>query len=115
MHDSIGNCPLDLEEALARAGDDREFLRELVEMFLADVPGRLGELRDALDAGDASRVAAAAHGIKGAAANLAAEGIRRVAFDLEMKGRNAELADAPAVLAALEEEIRGLADWAATF
>ena len=59
-------------------------------------------------------MAAAAHGIKGAAANLAAEGIRRVALDLEMKGRGADLADAPAVLEALEEEIRALADWAAT-
>ena len=64
MHDPTKTCPLDLDEALARAGDDREFLRELVEMFLADVPDRLDELRAALDAGDAPRVATVAQAAK---------------------------------------------------
>ena len=54
MHDPTRQCPLDLDEALARAGDDREFLRELVEMFLADVPQRIEELRDALEAAEAA-------------------------------------------------------------
>ncbi len=108
-------CPLDLEDGLARAGGEKDFYKELLELFLEDVPQRLTELSSALGANDAARVASAAHSIKGAAANLSAMPVRETAYALETKGRSADLDGAPQLLTQLESEIRRLAEFVASY
>lgn len=80
-------CPVDLADGLARAGDDRVFYRELLDLFLDDARQRLVQLESALSAGDLAQVASTAHSIKGAAANLAAERARALAWAIESRGR----------------------------
>ncbi len=68
-------------------GDNDEFLRELVGIYLEDTPVRIAELETGLAAGDAEKVVRAAHSIKGSSANLGAAALRRVAEHLEHNAR----------------------------
>ncbi|MDQ7006016.1 MAG: Hpt domain-containing protein [Acidobacteriota bacterium] len=108
-------CPVDLEDGLARAGDDREFYKELLEIFLDDVPGRMEQLRAAIAAGQAEEVAGVAHSIKGAAANLSALAIRDTALSIETQGREGDLSQASALVEKLQDEIHRLAAYLRTF
>ena len=108
-------CPVDLEDGLARAGDDREFYKELLEIFLDDVPGRMEQLRAAIASGQAEEVASTAHSIKGAAANLSALAIRDTALNLETQGRGGDLSQASALAEKLQGEIDRLTVFLRTF
>jgi len=70
------------QEALERAGGDREMLREIAQLLLEDAPPKVEELRKARAAGDLPAVKRLAHGLKGAVSNLGglqmAEALRMV-------------------------------------
>jgi HPt (histidine-containing phosphotransfer) domain-containing protein len=101
----ISDAPITLNELLARCLNKTPVALRVLEAFAADAPGTIGQLRGAIEAGDAPSVAAAAHKIKGSAANLAAEKIRDAAYELEMCGRAGNLEAAPRLLARLEAEV----------
>jgi PAS domain S-box-containing protein len=69
---------------------------EMVDMFLgkfrAGMPGYLDKLRYELDSGSPEKIQAAAHGIKGMAANIGAEQVRRAAVDMELAAKAGDLA-----------------------
>lgn len=88
--------------ALARVDGDEELLREVAQLFLADYPRALGEIREAIASGDAKRLEREAHGLKGAAANFGAEPVVAAALELELMGRKGETGGAEAGLASLE-------------
>ena len=46
----------DIRAALERADGDEEFLTELIGLFLADSPGRMDEIRNAIEQGNPRRV-----------------------------------------------------------
>jgi HPt (histidine-containing phosphotransfer) domain-containing protein len=104
--------PVELDQALARVGGDRAFYRELLDMLLADAPGQVAEIAEALATGDASRVERAAHSLKGAAANLAAGPTRDAAAELESMGETGDLANAAGVLSVLARRLDELASYA---
>ncbi|MFM1852452.1 MAG: hypothetical protein RIS54_2136 [Verrucomicrobiota bacterium] len=64
-------------------GDNDEFLREIVGIFLEDTPKRLDELTECLGTQDVRRFTRAAHSIKGGSANLGAMALRAAAEKLE--------------------------------
>ncbi|MEY4938388.1 MAG: hypothetical protein RIQ93_123 [Verrucomicrobiota bacterium] len=64
-------------------GDNNEFLREIVVIFLADTPLRIAELDQSLGARDATKFIRAAHSIKGSSAILGALLLRTAAERLE--------------------------------
>jgi HPt (histidine-containing phosphotransfer) domain-containing protein len=66
------------------AGTD--FVRELVDTFLAEAPGMLSELRDALAADDATRFRRAAHSLKSNSNTFGALAFGAMAKDLELGG-----------------------------
>ena len=68
-------------------GDNDEFLRELVGIYLEDTPHRIAELESGLAAGDVAKFVRAAHSIKGSSANLGATALRREAEHLENQAR----------------------------
>lgn len=108
-------CPLDIEDGLARAGGEMDFYRELLDLFLDDVPPRMVELRAAAEARDGNRLAAAAHGIKGAAANLSAIALRDCAYQLEQRGRAGDLDGIELQIVELEEELSRLTEFVHAF
>ncbi len=64
-------------------GDQDEFLREIVGIYLEDTPLRIAELDQSLATGDVARFTRAAHSVKGSSANLGAMTVRAVAEKLE--------------------------------
>jgi CheY-like chemotaxis protein len=87
---------------------DQEFLAELVTIFLADYPGLLASVREAIAAGDAQGLCKSAHALKGSVANFSAKGAMHAALRLEVMGRNNELKDAAEACATLDAELKRL-------
>jgi HPt (histidine-containing phosphotransfer) domain-containing protein len=94
--------PARLDELLAEAP---EIVGELVILFADDVGQRLAELRQAVDAGDLESIKRVAHGIRGAAANIGAETMMRLAETLEYLGPSTE---AGPVVGELETEFEAV-------
>jgi len=76
---------------LERLMGDEELANELIEPFLADMPGQIEALRSYLEAGDAAGAERLAHTIKGAAANMGGEALRALAFEMEKAGKAGDL------------------------
>jgi len=72
------------EELKATAG--AEFVRELIETFLAEAPGMLDDLRHALAMNDADRFRRAAHSLKSNSHTFGASALGAMARDLELGG-----------------------------
>jgi HPt (histidine-containing phosphotransfer) domain-containing protein len=92
----------DAADVLARVDDDHEMVVELIETLRAEVPARVAEIREALDAGDHHTLSFAAHSLKGALAALSAGNAARAALALELAGRAGHLPDGPELVARLE-------------
>lgn len=76
-------------EQLVDLGDaaDREFLVELVDIFLRDAPTRVQAVIDCANKGDLEGVEHAAHALKGSAGNLGAVLMRNLAETLQNASR----------------------------
>src|SRR6185369_3037291 len=82
-------------------GDNDEFLREIIGIFLEDTPQRLTELDEGLGAGDASKFVRAAHSIKGSSANVGAAALRAAAEKLEHESRTQGLGNVVELVASV--------------
>src|SRR6266700_4240456 len=85
-------------------GDNDEFLREIIGIFLEDTPQRLAELDEGLSAGDASKFVRAAHSIKGSSSNVGAAALRAAAEKLEHASRTQGLDDVAGLVADVKTE-----------
>ncbi len=68
-----------------------DILRDLAGIYLETVPGRVQQLREAMEAGDIPAVQLQAHSIKGATALFGAETVVAAALKLEMEARSGRL------------------------
>jgi HPt (histidine-containing phosphotransfer) domain-containing protein len=93
---------------VARVGGDEELLGSLIDIFLADSPGWLEDVRGAATAGDAAKLRRAAHTLKGAAASFGAEEACAAALRLEEMGRRGQADGAEVALAELERALTRL-------
>ena len=100
---------VDVEEALQQAGGDVELLAELFGLLTEEVEQATEILRTQTQAGDAEAVARAAHGLKGAAANLAAGPLSAAALALERAAKENKRDAVAALLPNLEERAGELA------
>jgi CheY-like chemotaxis protein/HPt (histidine-containing phosphotransfer) domain-containing protein len=75
------------------AGDDEEFIIELVNAFLSGGADTVQELRAAVELSDATAIGRAAHKLKGAAANLHVNNLATLSFDLESRAKSGQKAD----------------------
>jgi two-component system, sensor histidine kinase and response regulator len=83
---------------------DPNILKELIELFLADVPLQLVVLRKAVEAGDVSSVGRIVHTLKGSCGNMGARSMGTLCTELEEIVRSEELSAAPELISRLEEE-----------
>ncbi len=97
--------PVDFPALQKLTDGDAEFLRELVELFLADVPGRFANLNTAVANQVAAEIKSEAHGLKGSCGNLAAKGLQKQMAELEKLAADNDLTPVPALLAAAEAEL----------
>lgn len=94
----------DLAQALRVVGDDREILREIIDVYIEDQDEMLKTLSAAFKAGDLASVELHAHSLKGAAANVGGQRVRAVAYEIEKAGREQQLDAAHSHWSALERE-----------
>ena len=95
----------DRRETLARMDGDWELFREVAGIFAADSRMMLGQIRDAIAAGDPPGLNRAAHTLKGAISNFGAPVPFGLALKLEQLGKSGELAGAREACRALEAEL----------
>ena len=95
----------DVAAVIDRFGGDAEMAQELAEVFLDDYPGRLAEVRDAVESGEADALRRAAHTLKGSVGTFSQDGAYEAALRLETMGREGDLGDAQAALDVLEGEL----------
>jgi histidine phosphotransfer protein HptB len=79
-----------------------EFVAELVDTFVSEVPLMLSELRSARSAGDAERFRRAAHSLKSNCNTFGALALGAEARSLELKGLDADPALDAAAIDAIE-------------
>ncbi|MFO0809590.1 MAG: PAS domain S-box protein [Gemmataceae bacterium] len=98
--------PLDKAALLDRVSHSVEFLRELTDVYREESPRLLGEIRDAVEQGNAVRLRLAAHTLKGAVSNFGAARAVDAAQRLELLGNAGDLVAAAEALPRLENALR---------
>ena len=97
----------DKTAALAETAGDEALLEELLTLFRAAED--LDRMRQAVAVGDSATAMAAAHSLKGAAASLGLESIRRLAEAVEQAGPSGAIASARQTLPILADLLDQLA------
>ena len=116
--DSSCTAVFDKRILLNTLGGDEGTLREVLTLFLADMPQQIGKLEEAIKVRDAETATRQAHTLKGAAANVGGSLLRECAAELEQLGREHRLdvmaegledlrEQFAAVCAAVEKELSG--------
>ena len=108
-HRQPGLRLFDAEALLARTGDDPAFVRELITLFAQFAAHNISCLKIAVGLGDDEQIRQLAHGMRGAAANIAAAGLAQLAEALEQAPDNASARAACRALDAMLDET--LAHW----
>jgi len=81
-----------------------DVLKEVLQLFLEDVPGRIERLRSAWQAGNAVEVERSAHSLKGSAGNIGASDLLAVCRLLDDHGKSGDLSHLPGLVASLDAE-----------
>ena len=97
------------KKALLEAFDgDQAFLKEIIDMFMADTPKMLQDIKAAIDAKNADTLQRTAHAFKGMLGNFQVETAVAKAYALEEMGRNASFEMAEPVFAELSNLVAEL-------
>ena len=107
-----------LAELMDSTGNDMEFVRDLVETYLAEAPAQVEGIAVAVAGADAAALVRPAHTLKSSSATMGAMRLSAVARRLEMAGRSGELdattaADAETVRTECEAASGALTAWMA--
>ncbi len=101
----IWNC----NEALKRLDGDEALLRELIQVFLDEVPQQLAKLQHALETGDLETIERSAHSIKGELNCLGLTEAAQRARDLERAGHERALPPAAELFPVLKSDVAAAA------
>jgi HPt (histidine-containing phosphotransfer) domain-containing protein len=99
---------IDRDAILEQFEGDAEFLREVVQLFLAACPRRLSAIHEAILGCDTTALQMAAHSIRGSASYFGALAVMAAASDLETMGREGSLPNAGEACEKLEQELARL-------
>ncbi|MGH9633555.1 MAG: Hpt domain-containing protein [Candidatus Angelobacter sp.] len=91
-----------------RVHGDVTLLRELVDLFAAEVPGMLARIEKAIKHGSPSDLEKASHKIKGSMLQFSAHAAANIALKLEESGRIGSMAGTGNLLQNLRQEISEL-------
>ena len=89
-------------------GGDQELFREVIEIFLDDLPKHMATLRRAIADGDAEGIERTAHTLKGELGYLGISEISQRARDMESFGQKSDVRLAASLYATLESELSEL-------
>ena len=97
--------PVDWQAVLAAFDGDDAFAREVATLFISSAQNSLDEIAKALAGGDLQRLGAKAHEVKGASANLHADGATRAATRLETAAKAGAADQVPQLERELREQL----------
>ncbi|GIW44598.1 MAG: hypothetical protein KatS3mg077_1880 [Candidatus Binatia bacterium] len=101
-------------QALAAAGGDLEVMREISCLFVADLPRRLRELREAHSQGSLARIATVAHSLRGSAAVFGSDAAVDATLRLEVLAKEGQRDALPPVIQEVESLFLELAELVAS-
>ncbi|MGD8564012.1 MAG: Hpt domain-containing protein [Desulfarculaceae bacterium] len=99
---------VDFETLLAKFGGDGDMVRQLIKIFLEDMPGAVALIEQRLAAGDAGALQEAAHSFKGAVGNFEARPAWDLARELETLASEGRLDRADQAFNRLKAELEQL-------
>lgn len=105
---AAGDPVFDRVLALQLCGGDASLLRQVVRLFLRGRQTSMERIRAAVDAGAATELASAAHGLKGTVHSVGGRAASTAAAALEKMGKSGDLTGSRAALDLLEREIERL-------
>ncbi len=91
-----------------RVHGDVNLLRELADLFAAEVPGMLAGIEKAIKHGSPSDLEKASHKVKGSMLQFSAHAAADIALELEERGRIGSMNGTASLLQKLRQEISGL-------
>ena len=100
-----GTPVLDRETVIKRLGGDQAIYEELLAYMMDTVQGTLDGLTQAFAGNDPRNVRLLAHSLKGEAATLGAERLRRAAAEVEELGAGGDLGGAECAMSLLRREV----------
>ncbi len=109
------NMVVDIEELKEIMDNDMELIQDCFADFLAECPGLLDEIQEAITQKDPDKMNESAHKLKGTLKYLAAEPAANAAMAIESAGRNHDLDNLDEKLLALKNECRNLVDFIKSF
>jgi CheY-like chemotaxis protein len=107
---AVARMTFDEEALLQRVSGDRVLMAEVIRLFLEDVPPRLAAIKAAVTGRDSEALRAAAHALRGAAANLSAARLVEAASVLERLAAGADVDAADAAWRQLSVEATHVID-----
>ena len=81
-----------------------DVLKEVLQLFLDDVPGRINRLRLACETGNAMDLQRAAHSLKGSAGNIGANDMLAVCRRLDELGKSGDVSGGQGLVDSLDAE-----------
>ncbi len=99
---------MNFEDLASRLGIDKEDFIELVELFITTTRSDMDKISRAMDEKNPTDAAAAAHSIKGAAANLGYEGMAEITKTMEALGKDGSLEGFEGYMSELDDYMVGL-------
>ncbi len=101
---SPGPPIFDRPALIARLMGDEDLAKDIIAVFLEDLPKRILALKGDLDRGDVGSAGGQAHAIKGAAANLGGMALSAAAFEMEEAGQAGRREELAALLPEMERQ-----------
>lgn len=105
---SLDKNIFDIDNALERIGNDREFLKELINIFREEFYSRIEQLKQAVSKKKFEAIKEIGHCLKGASANMSFVSLQRLSQQLEISGKDKNLSQAADLIPLLEKEFRKL-------
>lgn len=99
------NAIIDKDEIMERVDGDIDLLIELMDLFIADYPKLLSNIKNAIIQENSGELKRSAHTIKGSVGNFSANSAYNIALSLEIMGQNNNFSNAEKTYIELEKEI----------
>lgn len=104
----MGDEIIDVPEFLDRVQEDKDLLKELLDIFVEDFEQKRVKLGEAVTNKDFETIKSIAHSVKGASGNISAKPLREVCVVLENKGKGRDDSGLPGLLEDLDREYAAL-------
>lgn len=98
----------DKDKAIHIIGNDEEFLREILETFLLDVPQQMSQIKKAVSERNRENLVKSVHKLKGAVCNFGENATFKTALKLETLGKENRLDGVEEIYGILVEDVKKL-------